>query len=301
MVRYKKNIGSLLFDILNYTFLVLLCLTMLYPFVYMLSVSISDFDQITLGRVKLFPKGPIQFLTYRVLFSTQDIPRALFNSILYTLTGVFFVVFVSTLTAYVLTQKKLPYRKTMTFFVVLTMFVPGGMIPMFLLVKGIGLYNTLLAVTLPQAFSAWYILIIRSNIDATISQELYDAGYIDGAGNWWVYFAIVLPLIKPIIATIGLFSAVSYWNDFFSPLLYLNETQKYPLTIILRKILLQDFVESYHTGHPTQAGLLKTLGFGYLKAIKYTVIIVAIWPIIVVYPFVQRYFVKGILIGSLKG
>lgn len=299
MAKFKASIGSVLFDVINYSVLVLLCLTMTYPFIYMISVSVSDFYEVMVGHVKLFPKGPLQLISYRALFSNQDIPRAFMNSILYAVTGVIFTLIISSMTAYVITQSRLPYRKAMTLFIILTMFVPGGMIPMFLLIKGIGIYNTLFAITLPPAFNVWYIMIMRANIQSTVANELMEAAYIDGANEYKVYFTIVLPLIKPILATIGLFAAVHFWNDFFGPLLYLNDGKKYPLTMILRKILLQGQMEQYHNVSRMSDQLLG-LGPGYLTTLKFATIVVAVWPIMVVYPFVQKYFVKGIMVGSLK-
>jgi putative aldouronate transport system permease protein len=302
-MRYRATVGSVVFDTLNYAFMVLLVLSMIYPFVYMVSVSISDYGEIARNTVKLLPKGPLTIQAYRMLLSTQDIPRSFLNSVMYTVMGVVFTLIISSMTAYVLEQRYLPYRRVLIVFTVLTMFLPGGMIPSFLVIRALKLYNTIWAVTLPGAFGAWNILIMRSTIRSTIAQELLDAAYMDSAGEWRIYFQIVLPLIKPILATIGLFAAVGYWNDFFGPLIYLSDARRYPLTMLLRKILLQDYVEKFysaykaeHTGAPNEF-----LGIGFFTAFKYATMIVAIWPIIVVYPFVQKYFVKGVLIGSIKG
>lgn len=301
-VKHTASAGSVVFDAANIAFLALLMLTMLYPFVYVVSVSISDYEAIAAGRVNLFPKG-VHFEAYRALLQTQDIPRAFRNSVLFTVSGTLVTLFVASITAYCLEQPQLPYRRGLIVFFVLTMFIPGGMIPNFLLIKAIGFYNTIWAIILPPAFGAWNILIMRSNIRATVSRELMDAAYIDGASDFRIYATIVLPLIKPILATIALFAAVDRWNEFFAPLIYLSDASLYPLQIILRKILLANEVERMYDSARGVGEVISEntrVGIGFFEALKMATIIVAVWPILVVYPFVQRFFVKGILIGSLK-
>ncbi|NLC67567.1 MAG: carbohydrate ABC transporter permease [Clostridiaceae bacterium] len=298
-MKYKKGFGSHVFDIFNHSFMVILMLTMIYPFWYILCVSVSNYEDVALGRIKLFPRG-IHFSAYKLLLSANDIPLAFKNSVVYTVVGTFIVLFISTMTAYVLEQQYLPYRKFVIVLFTMTMFIPGGMIPSFLLIKNLGMYNTMWAIVLPGAFGVWNILIIRSNIRASVPKELIDSAYIDGASDWRIYFTIVLPLIKPILATIGLFVAVDRWNDFFGPLIYLNDSNKYPLQIILRKILITGETAKYWE---KAAGPLaqSRQGIGFFETLKMATIIITIWPILLVYPFIQKYFVKGVLVGSLKG
>ena len=307
MRKYKEGFASNLFDVLNHTFMALLMITMLYPFLYIIFISISDYEAIAINKVKFYPIG-IHFNTYRLLLKAQDIPLAFKNSVIYTVMATVFALFIASMTAFVLEQTELPYRKPLIIFFILTMFIPGGMIPNFLLIKSIGFYNTLWALTVPPAFGCWNILIIRSNIRSTVSRELIDAAHIDGANDFRIYLTIVLPLIKPILATIALFVAVSQWNNFFGPLIYLNDARKYPLPLILRKILLSNQVEKYYYDAIREAGNVpgsidadSRIGIGFFKAIQMAAIVVAVFPIIAIYPFLQQYFVKGIMLGSLKG
>ena len=300
-MRYKLKAGSLLFDIANHLFLILLVISMVYPFIYMISVSISDFRAVSNNAVKLFPHGPVHLHVYKLLITSQDIPKGYLNSIIYAVVTVAFTLLISSMTAYVLEQKRLVYRKPLIIFVVITMFLPGGIIPMYLLINSLGMYDTLWAITLPPSFSAWYILIMRSNVRSTISDELLDACYIDGANDFQVYYKIVLPLIKPILATIGLFAAVASWNNFMSPLIYLSDYGKYPLPMILRKILFTEVLNESVGYYMELQERQMDLGPGFFIALKFAAMVIAIWPIMVVYPFLQKYFVRGILVGSIKG
>ena len=300
----KPRVGSLLFDIGNHIFLILLMISMVYPFIYMISNSISDFREVATNAVKLFPRGPLNLNAYKTLVASQDIPRGYLNSIIYATVTVVFTLIVSSMSAYVLEQKRLTYRKPLIIFVVITMFLPGGMIPTYLVINSLGLMNTLWAITLPPSFSAWYILIMRSNIRSTITQELLDACHIDGANEFQIYWKVALPLIKPILATIGLFAVVASWNNYMGPLLYLSEARKYPLTMILRKLLTGAWAResTFATYYRESLYLQDEIGGkGFFIALKYAAMIVAIWPIMVVYPFLQKYFVRGILVGSIKG
>jgi ABC-type glycerol-3-phosphate transport system permease component len=211
---------------------------------------------------------------------------------------------VTSLAAYVLEQRTLPFRKALILFVVLTMFLPGFFIPTFLLVNELGLVDTRLIVMLLPSFGAWYILVMRANIRTVVTRELQEAALIDGANHLRVYVSLVLPLIKPILATIGLFTVVGSWNNFFLPLIYLHDRDKHPLTLILRRILLEGEIGKYSGGSMAQLwedqGVPGYVGIGFFKSFKFAAVVITVWPIIVAYPFVQRYFVKGILVGSVK-
>ena len=305
-MRYQRTLGSVAFDIANHLFFILLIVAFIFPFIYILSVSISGYAEITLNAVKLLPKGKLHLRSYRFLFKATNIGMAYFNSVLYAILTVILTVFITSAAAFALDRQSLPFRKFILVFVVLTMFVPTNMIPSFLVIMGIGLYNSRWAIILPQCFSVWYIFIMRANIRSTIGSELREAAYIDGANDLHIYMRIVLPLIKPILATIGLFAAVSSWNNFAGPLIYLTDFKKFPLPLILQKILIEDQVGRF-TGsfQALQKGMRDFyfegwVGPGFFKSFKFAAIVLTIWPIIVVYPFVQKYFVKGILVGSVK-
>ena len=304
MIRYKATPGSVAFDVANHAVIILLMVSMVYPFVFVISVSVSDFEAITFNRVKLLPVGPLQTTAYNVLFGATNILTSYLNSIFYALGTATVTLVVTSLAAYVLEQRTLPFRKALTVFVVLTLFLPGYFIPTYLLVNQLGLVNTRLIVILLPSLSAWYILVMRANIRTVVTRELQEAALIDGANHLQIYVSLVLPLIKPILATIGLFAVVGSWNNFFLPLIYLNDRDKHPLTLILRRIVLEGEIGKYSGGGMAQLwddqGVPGFVAVGFFKSFKFAAVVVTVWPIIVAYPFVQKYFVKGILVGSVK-
>jgi len=304
MIKYKATPGSLAFDVVNHAAIILLMISMVYPFVFVISVSVSDFEAITFNRVKLLPVGPLQTKAYNVLLGATSILNSYLNSIYYALGTATITLVVTSLAAYVLEQRTLPFRKALILFVVLTLFLPGFFIPTFLLVNQLGLVNTRLIVMLLPSFGAWYILVMRANIRTVVTRELQEAAFIDGANHLQIYVSLVLPLIKPILATIGLFTVVGSWNNFFLPLIYLHDRDKHPLTLILRRILLEGEIGKYSGGGMAQLwedqGVPGFVGVGFFKSFKFAAVVVTVWPIIVAYPFVQKYFVRGILVGSVK-
>ncbi len=304
MIKYKATPGSVAFDVANHAVIILLMISMVYPFVFVISVSVSDFEAITFNKVKLLPVGPLQTTAYNVLFGATNILTSYLNSIFYAVGTATVTLLVTSLAAYVLEQRTLPFRKALTLFVVLTLFLPGYFIPTYLLVNQLGLVNTRLIVILLPSLSAWYILVMRANIRTVVTRELQEAALIDGANHLQVYVSLVLPLIKPILATIGLFAVVGSWNNFFLPLIYLNDRDKHPLTLILRRIVLEGEIGKYSGGGMAQLwddqGVPGFVAVGFFKSFKFAAVVVTVWPIIVAYPFVQKYFVKGILVGSVK-
>ena len=304
MIKYRATPGSVAFDVANHAAIILLMISMVYPFVFVISVSVSDFEAITFNEVKLLPVGPLQAKAYNVLFGATNILRSYLNSIYSALGTATITLVVTSLAAYVLEQRTLPFRKALILFVVLTMFLPGFFIPTFLLVNSLGLVDTRLIVMLLPSFGAWYILVMRANIRTVVTRELQEAALIDGANHLQIYVSLVLPLIKPILATIGLFAVVGSWNNFFLPLIYLNDRDKHPLTLILRRIVLEGEIGKYSGGGMAQLwddqGVPGFVAVGFFKSFKFAAVVVTVWPIIVAYPFVQKYFVKGILVGSVK-
>ena len=304
MIKYKATPGSVAFDVANHAAIILLMISMVYPFVFVISVSVSDFEAITFNEVKLLPVGPLQAKAYNVLFGATNILRSYLNSIYYALGTATITLVVTSLAAYVLEQRTLPFRKALIVFVVLTLFLPGYFIPTYLLVNQLGLVDTRLIVILLPSLSAWYILVMRANIRTVVTRELQEAALIDGANHLQIYVSLVLPLIKPILATIGLFTVVGSWNNFFLPLIYLHDRDKHPLTLILRRILLEGEIGKYSGGGMAQLwedqGVPGFVGVGFFKSFKFAAVVVTVWPIIVAYPFLQKYFVKGILVGSVK-
>lgn len=289
---HKQSMGSRIFDVVNIFFMVLLVFIMIYPLWYVLSISISDSAAVTLGRVRLFPMG-FDYKAYTAIFKTSDLPVAYKNTIIYTCLSTFLVVFFCSIAAYPLSKRDLYGKRIITFLMALTMIFPAGIIPKFLLMKDIGLLDSIWALVLPPAFSVWYMVLIRTNFQA-LPESLIESAHIEGAGEWRVLFQIVLPLSKPIIATVALFAAVSQWNSFFPALLYLNDPEKYPLQMILRKVITAEAEHGLLEGYGAE-------GSGFIQKVKMATIIVSIGPIIIVYPFVQKYFIKGTMVGSVKG
>lgn len=297
-----KNTGlaNRLFDISNFTVLMLLSLSIVLPFVYMLSISLSNPVQVGLYQVGLIPRG-FNWKSYETVFQDNQILLSYWNSVRYTMLGTVMVLLIGCLTAYPLSVNRFKARRPLSILFTFTMFFSGGLIPSFMLLKNLSLLDTIWAITLPAAFSFWNIVILRTNFQA-MPQELYESAFIDGANDWQILFRIVLPLSKAILATIALFASVGLWNAYFGPLMYLTSPEMQPLTIILRRILLANEVLSQ--GALDQANSMEidpVASAGRMMSIRMATIFVTIGPIVLIYPFVQKYFVQGVLVGSVKG
>ena len=298
-MKYKQSTGSVIFDMANIILMLLLISVMLYPFLWVLSTSISDPVAVAKGQVKLLPRG-FDMSAYKTILRTNKIAIGYKNSIIYTVLGTLFILVFTSVTAYPLSRGTLYGRRILTFILALTMILPAGMIPKFLLIKDLHMLDTLWAMVIPPMFSIWYIILVRTNFQA-LPDSLIDSAKIDGASEWRVLFQIVIPLSKPILATIALFAAVNHWNEFFSALLYLNDAKKYPLQMVLRTVLSS----VYDIDRVVIDDSIKTMGgvvgSGFMEKVKMAIIITTIGPIILVYPFAQKYFIKGTLVGSVKG
>ncbi|MFS0724181.1 carbohydrate ABC transporter permease [Paenibacillus sp. 1P07SE] len=277
------------FDYANVVFLSLISLSMLYPFVYMLAISLSDNVYVLRNEVTIIPKG-FTLSSYKAVLSDPQVLRGYANTILYVILGTGIALLLTVLTAYPLSRKGLVFSKTVTLMIVFTMLFSGGMIPTFLVVRSLGLMNTIWAMVLPGALSAWFLFVMRTFFQG-IPNELIESGKMDGLNDFGVLWRIVLPLSKPALATIGLFVAVGIWNNFMFALLYLRSEHLYPLQVIIRRLL--------ETGRlSSDVGMDEDTVD---QALKFTTILVGTIPILIVYPFLQKYFVKGVLIGSVKG
>lgn len=290
MVGKKYTLGWFLRGLLLW-FIIFI---MLFPLVHMIAVSVSNTAIVMQGGISFWPKG-INFEVYKKILTDPMIYRAYFNTILYTVLGVLLALFILTTGAYALSKKRCPFGKQLNFLVLITMFFSGGMIPGFLTINWLGLYDTIWALVLPTAFTAYNMIIMRSFF-AAYPAEVEESGRLDGLTDIGVLWYLVLPTSTAVIATIGLFVAVSQWNSFQAPLIYLQDSNKYPLQIILRQIVMQGVNESQgNMGEAAMGTMFST------DAMKYGTILVSIIPIIAVYPFLQKYFVKGVMIGSVKG
>lgn len=293
----KKSVGRKVYEVINVIILILVSFVMLYPFYYCIIASLSDNASVLAGRIGLWPIGT-NIKSYKLVFGYEAVFHAYGNTILYTVLGTAISLILTVLGAYPLSRKDFYGRGVLTVFFSFTMFFSGGLIPTFLVVNALGMYNTIWAVVVPSAVSTMNMIIMRTFFQG-IPDALEEAAVVDGATEMQTLRKIILPLSLPSIMTIGLFYAVGQWNSWFSAMIYLQDSKKYPLQLVLRQIVLQNQVNEIIG---TMAGSLTEDATQMVSEnIKYTVIIVAVFPILCVYPFVQKYFVKGVMVGSIKG
>ena len=289
---YKASIGSRVFDISNTLFLLLLAFVTLYPMYHIFIVSISDGIYIVRGMVNWIPRG-LTSEAYRMVFRNDLIWIAYLNTLIYTSVGTLINIVCTSMCAYPLCRKDFYGRRFFTFMIILTMFVSGGMIPLYLVVMQLGLINTMWAIVLPPAINTYNMIIMRTFFSG-IPVSLQESAYLDGANDIKILLNIILPLSKPILATMTLFYAVQHWNSWFSALIYLTSRSRYPVQLILRDIVVTGEL-SEHGGEVTRS--LNIIATNY----KYAVIIISVVPILCFYPFLQKYFAKGVMIGAVKG
>ncbi len=293
--KVKETLSDHILDLFIIVVLVLLNIIMLYPFLYVISTSFSDPAAVIAGKVWLYPIG-FDLRAYTQMVIHPLFKSSYFNTILYTIAGTIAVLLFTTISAYPLSRNKFNIRGFISKIYVVTMFFGGGMIPMYLTMKNLHLIDKRLAMVLPGVISAWNLIIMRSFFKS-IPESLHESAYLDGANDWTVLWRIVVPLSKPVLSTIGLFTAVAYWNDFFSALLYLNDSKKFPLQMILRIILVSSTFSKGAEGTGITDELLRASS---TQSLKSAAICITVLPIICVYPFIQKFFVKGVMIGSIK-
>jgi putative aldouronate transport system permease protein len=296
--RYKLSTDDLIFEIITKAFLLIFVVLVLYPLFFVVVASVTDPIHVNSGELLFYPKG-FTLLGYQRVFSDNRIMIGYANTIFYTIAGTALGVSGTMLAAYALSRSDLPGRRIIMILFIFTMYFQGGMIPYYLVVKGLNLVNRRLFMVLAGCISVYNIIIAKSFMESNITEELRDAARIDGCGNGHFFARIVLPLSKAVIAVIALYLAVTYWNSYFNGMIFLTDEKKYPLQLFLREILLTTSqAASVNSNLDPEATLqLEQMG----QVIKYGVIVVSTVPIICVYPFVQKYFVKGVMIGSVKG
>jgi len=295
-VVIRKSRADRLFDIMNYSFLAFIMLIVLYPLYLVVISSISDPNSVNAGTVWLLPDG-LTFEGYKRIFADERIWTGYRNSLFYAVLGTSVNVVLTLGAGYALSRTELAGRNFFMFLIVFTMFFGGGLIPTYLLVKELGMVNTIWSQVIPNAVGAFNIIITRTFFQSTIPKELQDAGEIDGCSDARFFFSIVLPLSLPIVAVMVLFSAVGHWNSYFQALIYLRNEALFPLQIVLREILVvNETQDNLLAAAQNEAETLRIA-----DVMKYGVIIVASLPVLALYPFLQRYFVKGVMIGSIKG
>lgn len=294
MSKLAQTKGDRLFDLLNALTLAAVTCVVLYPLLFVVSASFSSPAAVLEGRVWLWPEG-FTLQSYARVFQDGGLMRGYLNTLLYTAVGTTLNITLTVCAAYPLSRKDFVGGYPLTLLFAFTMFFGGGLIPTYLLVKGLGLINTLWAVILPGAVSMWNIVIMRTFFQ-NIPLELQESAQMDGCSNLRTLVGIVLPLSLPVLAVMMLFYGVGHWNAFFHALIYLSDTHKFPLQLVIRQILLQN-----QMGEMVGAGETSLDQIMLAEGIKYAVIVVSSLPVLLLYPLLQRYFVKGVMIGAIKG
>lgn len=296
----KYSLVDRVFQTCVYLFLILALVVVLYPLVYIISASISDPNTVSSGEMLLFPKG-ITFEGYKTILENDSIWRGYANTIFYTTVGTLINLVVTIPCAYALSRPDFGGKKFFTKFMLVTMFISGGLIPTYLVVKNLGMVNTIWAMLIPNAASVYNIVVTRTFFQSTIPRELEEAATIDGCSDIKMFIKVILPLSLPIIAVMALFYGVGHWNGFFNALIYLSDRAMYPLQMVLREILvLQDMAANSTAMNASMAEFAHSKQ-QLVQIIQYGVMIVSTLPVIVIYPFLQKYFVKGMMVGSIKG
>lgn len=285
-----------IFYAVNDLILLFALLIVLYPLIYVFSASFSDRMAVISGKVILWPVN-FSLEGYQAVFADARIMTGYMNTIFYTVAGTAINVFLTILAAYPLSRRTMVGRNIIMYIFAFTMLFQGGIIPNYLLIMNLGMIDTRWAMLLPAGLSVWNVIIARTFFQSTISHELYEAASIDGCSHFRFLWSIVLPLSKAIIAVMVLFYGVFHWNSYFNAFIYLKSSELFPLQIVLRDILVQNEIDPLSITDPEQM----TIKQGLADLLKYSVIVVASLPIWMVYPFVQKHFVKGVMIGSLKG
>lgn len=294
--RQRETKGDRIFNFVNNLIITFMVIIVLYPLIYVVSSSFSDPVAVMAGKVRLLPVD-FSLMGYEAVFKSNQIWLGYGNTVFYTVCGTIINVIMTIMAAYPLSRKDLKGRNFIMFLFSFTMFFGGGMIPTYLLIKDLGMINTRWALLIPNAMGVWNVILARTFFQSNIPVELLEASQLDGCSNWTFIVKIVIPLSKAIIAVITLYYAVGHWNAYFNALLYLKDAKLYPLQIILRNILIQNQVDNSMMMDIEELELRQ-----YLNALlKYSLIVVASVPVLVAYPFVQKYFVKGVMIGSIKG
>jgi len=292
----KKSTGEVVFQVINIFIMMVIIAVIILPLMNIFSLSVSDRIAVATMKVKLLPVG-FNLAAYKKIITNHIFQRSLVNTVGITVVGTVISIIVITMMAYAMSKSYFFGKKFLTYYMIITMYFSGGLIPSYLLMtKYLGLGNTYLAYILPSIVNIFYVIVIRSQIEA-VPGELFDSGSIDGAGEMRILFNIVLPVIIPTIAAISMFIALGSWNMWFSVLLYARDNKMWTLQFYLREVVFSTFLEStaQMTGEAIDAEVIPT------ENMRMASIMIVALPIVAIYPFVQKYFVKGIMAGSVKG
>jgi len=295
-MNIKLSREDKIFNIISYVILIVVLLIILYPIYFVFIASVSDPTLVNSGQIILWPKN-ITFEGYTQIFKDSSIWRGLFNSVYIVILATMFNLFLTLPVAYALTVKKFLFRKLLSKMLLFTMYFSGGLIATYLLVSNIGLYNKPYSLIFIGGVSVTNIIIARTTIENSIPYEMYEAVTIDGGDHFTFFTRFVLPLSKPIIAVLILYYGIDHWNDYYTGLIYLSDTDYYPLQLLLRNILVmgQKMADTAENAEAALAAARRA------ELLKYCLIVVSSVPMFIIYPFIQKYFEKGVMIGSIKG
>ncbi len=286
---------KVLYAVVN-TFLIVFMLVVAYPLFFVLSSSFSSGEAVSAGRVLLWPVD-FSVRGYEAVFKHKNILTGYRNTLLYTVIGTMFNIAVTMICAYPLSRRDMQWKRFYMIIFVITMYFGGGLIPTYIVINKLGLINSFWVMVIPGLMGVYNMIVARTFIMSTIPLEVLESAQIDGCSDVHYFFRIVLPLSKAIIAVMGLFYGVGHWNAYFNAMIYLSEPKRYPLQLILRQILVLNQVNYNDMMDPE----LIAANIGMADLLKFSLIVVATLPILAIYPFAQKYFIKGIMVGSLKG
>lgn len=298
MNRKKKKIE--LFDIVVNTIIIILTIMIIYPLYFTVIASFSDPVQVSAGHTLLWIKG-FTVEAYQNIIKNKEIWIGYRNTIVYTLLGTLYNLALTIPAAYVLSKKTLPFRGVISWYFFITMYISGGMIPSYLLMRDLNLINNPLVMIIGAGVSCYNLIITRQYFSDSIPGELFESAAIDGASDWYSFKKIALPLAKPIVAVMSLYYGVGHWNSYYTGLIYIYKEEYFSLQQMLRKILMLNQTLSIDSEMDGDTILYMLHKFQVAQGMKYAVIFVACLPLLMIYPFLQKYFAKGVMIGSVKG
>ncbi len=303
LTTIKRTRADKAFDTANAVLMIIVLIVTIYPLYFVLIASVSDAFEVAKGNVFILPKG-FTFESYENVFKEPRIWLGYRNTIIYTLLGTFFSLVLTIPSAYALSKKSLPGRRALGVYFLIPMYFNGGLIPTYLIMKQIGMVNQWYSLIFIAASSVYNMIVTRVYFESNVPEELYESARIDGASELRTFFGIAMPLVKPIIAVMVLFFAVAKWNDYFNALIYTTKNDYLPLQMVLRSILLnsQTALQRVDTSSMDAEAIKNAARLAYMaEAMKYALIAVASAPLLVAYPFVQKHFVKGMMVGAVKG
>lgn len=298
--KIRRSREDVIFDIVLFIILTLIFVIVAYPLYFIIISSVSDPKAVAGGKVIFYPIG-LNFKGYAEVFKDSRIIRSFLNSLLYTFCGTLLNLAVTLPTAYALSRKNFFLKKPVTIFYMITMFIGGGMIPTYLVVQKTGLLDSMWALIVPGALGVYNMIVACTFFQQNISEELYEAAELDGCGHGRFFFSVALPLSGAITAIMVLYYGVGHWNSYFNALLYMQTESKFPLQLILRSILVQNEAQLNQQAVSTAARAAAEEARQLTELMKYSLIIISSIPVLIMYPLVQKHFVKGVMIGSVKG